>query len=55
MNLSEELTSRDLETIHKEMEDEEFRHTVEGGTAGNIKVELPKLGSKSTFYGKNSL
>ncbi len=53
VNLSEELASRDLDTIHKEMEDEEFRHTVEGGVAGNIRVELPPLGSKPNLYGKN--
>lgn len=52
VNLAEELTSRDLDTIHKEMEDEEFRHTVEGGVAGNIRVELPKSGSKPNLYGK---
>ena len=52
VNLAEELTSRDLETIHKEMEDTEFRHTVEGGVAGNIRVELPKISSKSNLYGK---
>lgn len=52
VNLAEELTSRDLETIHKEMEDREFRHTVEGGVAGNIRVELPKISSKSNLYGK---
>lgn len=52
VNLSEELASRDLDTIHKEMEDEEFRHTVEGGLAGNIRVEVPKLSSKSTLYGE---
>ena len=51
VNLSEELASRDLDTIHKEMEDEEFRHTVEGGVAGNIRVELPKVGSKPNLYG----
>ena len=55
MQLSEELSSRDLETIHKEMEDEEFRHTVEGGVAGNIRVELPKIGSKPNLYGEFSL
>lgn len=52
VNLSEELASRDLETVHKEMEDEEFRHTVEGGVAGNIRVALPKTGVKISLYGK---
>lgn len=52
VNLSEELTSRDLDTVRKEMEDEEFRHTVEVGVSGNVRVELPKIGSKSNFYGK---
>lgn len=52
VNLSEELASRDLDTIHKEMEDEEFRHTVEGGVVGNIRVELPKIGSKPNLYGE---
>ena len=52
VTLSEELASRDLDTIHKEMEDEEFRQIVEGGVAGNIKVELSKRGSKPALYGE---
>ncbi|XP_003387037.3 PREDICTED: coiled-coil domain-containing protein 151-like [Amphimedon queenslandica] len=46
VSLVEELGSRDLDTIQKEMEDEEFRQTVEGGsyTAGgtNVRIVLPK-------------
>ncbi len=51
MTLAEELASRDLDTIHKEMEDEEFRQIVEGGVAGNVRVDMPKGGSKPTLYG----
>ena len=51
VTLAEELGSRDLDTIHKEMEDEEFRQIVEGGVAGNIRVEMSKSGSKPALYG----
>lgn len=30
----------------------QFRHTVEGGVAGNVMVELPQAGSATTFYGE---
>ena len=30
----------------------QFRHTVEGGVAGNVMVELPQTGSATTFYGE---
>jgi hypothetical protein len=42
VSLVEELSSRDLDTIQKEMEDEEFRQSIEGGTSANIKIALPK-------------
>ncbi|XP_064395167.1 uncharacterized protein LOC135342370 [Halichondria panicea] len=54
VSLAEELSSRDLDTVHKEMEDEEFRHVVEGGMAGNVKVDLPKMGSRQMFYDEDS-
>ena len=31
----------------------QFRHTVEGGVAGNVMVELPQAGSATTFYGED--
>ena len=54
VSLSEELASRDMDTIYKEMEDEEFRNMVEGGVA-NIKIDISKSDiTKLTFYGKNT-
>ena len=65
--LTEELASRDLESLRREMEDEEvsfeapltvilistkFRHTVEHGLSGNAKVEVPKTGEEASFYGE---
>lgn len=54
VSLTEELASRDLDTLRREMEDEEFRHTVEGGLSGNVKVELPKSGEEPSFYDDES-
>ena len=72
VSLAEELASRDLDTLRREMEDEEvsisylahgppshihththtkFRNTVEGGLSGNVKVEMPKTGEETSFYG----
>ena len=30
----------------------QFRHIVEGGVAGNVKVDIPKMGSRQMYYGE---
>lgn len=54
VNLAEELASRDLDTIKKEMEDREFHRTIESGTAENVRIAVPKAQSKSVFYDDDS-
>ena len=51
--LVEELSSRDLETIQKEMEDHESCSTMADLVpANNIRVTIPKTTSHSTMFGK---
>jgi len=51
--LVEELSSRDLETVQKEMEDHETCSTmVDFVPANNIRVTIPKTTSHSTMFGK---
>jgi chromosome segregation ATPase len=54
VSLTEEMASRDLDSLRREMDDEEFRHTVECGVPGNVKVELPKTGEETSFYDEES-
>lgn len=52
--LVEELSSRDLETIGKEMEDHESSATMADLVpSNNIRVTIPKTTSHSTMFGEN--
>jgi rRNA maturation endonuclease Nob1 len=53
--LAEDLSSHDLETVQKEMEDDEFRSKVETHIpADNIRIQLPKDASQSTMFRDDS-
>ena len=54
--LVEELSSRDLETIQKEMEDHETCSTmVDFVPANNTRVTIPKTTSHSTMFGEHTI
>lgn len=54
--LVEELSSRDLEIIQKEMEDHETSSTmVDFVPASNIRVTIPKVTSHSTMFGEYTI